>query len=138
RLRGQNSDEDEKFVRDLAADLQLKLYVKHFDTETIAQRRNQSIQLVARNLRYEWFETLCRKEACDFVLTAHHRNDDAETFFINLLRGTGLEGLTGIPEKNGKSIRPLLPFSRKEIQDYAHRHRIKWREDASNASDNYL
>lgn len=138
QLRAEKSLEDEKFVRNLAEKLDCRVYVKKFDTKKITKERNESTQMVARDLRYEWFEELCEMEEYSYVLTAHHLNDAIETFFINLLRGTGLEGLTGIPLKNNRIIRPLLNISRQEIQDYAYQNYIKWREDKTNATDNYL
>jgi tRNA(Ile)-lysidine synthase len=89
-------------------------------------------------LRYEWFSELLLDKKLDFVLTAHHLDDEIETFLINLTRGTGLEGLTGIPAKNEKTIRPLLKFSREQIDTFAKENNIKWREDSSNASNKYL
>ena len=95
-----------------------------------------SIQMTARQLRYDWFETLLVREGFDYVLTAHHADDVVETFMINLTRGTGIEGLAGIPIQNGVVVRPLLSFSRNEIEKYAAEHLISWREDSSN-SENY-
>jgi len=89
-------------------------------------------------LRYNWFYELLATESYDYILTAHHADDALETFLINFTRGTGLDGLTGIPAINEKTIRPLLLFSREEIEKYANENQIIWREDSSNASDNYL
>jgi tRNA(Ile)-lysidine synthase len=89
-------------------------------------------------LRYNWFYELLEKAPFDYILTAHHANDNLETFFIHLLRGTGLDGLVGIPVQNDKIIRPLLTFSRDEIFSFATEHKICWREDSSNSSDKYL
>ena len=94
--------------------------------------------MAARELRYNWFNELAEQLKFEYVLTAHHADDNLETFLINLSRGTGLDGLIGIPEINGNIIRPLLTFSRKEIQDYALKKQLKWREDSSNLSDKYL
>lgn len=134
-LRGKESDADEVFVRSLAEDLNVTIHVESFE---IPKNKTKSIQLDARNLRYAWFEKLCQENSYFFILTAHHLNDSIETFFINTLRGTGLEGLTGIPQINGRVVRPLLNFSRKEILVYAEEQKIKWREDRSNTSDDYL
>jgi tRNA(Ile)-lysidine synthase len=109
-----------------------------FDTEAFANDYKLSTQVAARDLRYNWFYELLETENYDYVLTAHHADDNLETFLINLSRGTGLEGLVGIPEQNDKIIRPLLPFSREEIANYAKENNIEWREDSSNASDKYL
>ena len=94
--------------------------------------------MAARELRYGWFMEILKNFKYDYLLTAHHLDDDLETFFINLSRGTGLSGFTGIPKKNNKIIRPLLDFSREEILQYAETNNLKWREDSSNASDKYL
>ena len=137
-LRGNESDEDESFVLQLAEDLELEVFLESFETETYAQEHKISIQMAARELRYVWFEELASQLHYDYILTAHHADDNLETFLINLSRGTGLDGLVGIPEKNGKLVRPLLPFSREEIQIFAGKNQIKWREDSSNASTKYL
>jgi tRNA(Ile)-lysidine synthase len=94
--------------------------------------------MAARELRYQWFYELAESLKFDYVLTAHHADDNLETFLINLTRGTGLNGLTGIPEKNENIVRPLLPFSREQLEVYAKENGLKWREDSSNASDKYL
>jgi len=137
-LRGKESDGDEQFVRNYAADNNIKIYVTHFDTIALANDAKVSIQIAARQLRYAWFDELLTKHNLDFLITAHHLDDSAETFLINFTRGTGLEGLTGIPQQNGKIVRPLLPFSRNEIEAYANENNIQWREDSSNSSDKYL
>ncbi len=137
QLRGKESDQDESFVRDLAIDLKVPVWVKKFNTRELVGE-GSSVQLIARKLRYEWFEELVEQEGFDFVLTAHHLNDDVETFFINLIRGTGIEGLAGIPVQNAEIVRPLLDFSRQEIRKFALSNKIRWREDSSNAQDDYL
>jgi tRNA(Ile)-lysidine synthase len=137
-LRDEESDIDEDFVATLAKKLKVKLFVENFDTEQYAKDNGLSIQMAARDLRYEWFEELRLKHQFDYTLTAHHANDSLETFFINLVRGTGLEGLSGINSDSNKIIRPLLNFSRKEIAAYAEENNISWREDSSNASTKYL
>ncbi|WP_372919842.1 tRNA lysidine(34) synthetase TilS [Salegentibacter sp.] len=137
-LRGNESDADEKFVKKLAVDMDCQVFTQNFDTKSYAGDKGLSIQMAARELRYKWFEELRLQHNYGFVLTAHHANDDVETFFINLVRGTGLEGLSGIQVENKKVIRPLLKFSRKEIEAYAREKKITWREDSSNASTKYL
>ncbi|PKD16640.1 tRNA(Ile)-lysidine synthetase [Salegentibacter salinarum] len=137
-LRDEESDADEDFVADFAKKLKVKLFVENFDTEQYAKDNGLSIQMAARDLRYEWFEELRLKYQYDYTLTAHHANDSLETFFINLLRGAGLEGLSGINSDSNKIIRPLLNFSRKEIEAYAIENNISWREDSSNTSTKYL
>lgn len=137
-LRGKDADLDEQFVKNTAKNFQIPCYTISFDTKKYARQKNVSIQMAARELRYNWFEELLKEQDLDYLLTAHHADDNLETFLINLSRGTGLEGLTGIPAVNGKTIRPLLPFSRKEIEQYAKEHDISWREDQSNKETKYL
>ena len=137
-LRGKESDADEGFVLELAENLDLEVFVQRFDTELYAKDNKRSIQMAARELRYSWFSELVEQLKFDFILTAHHADDNLETFLINFTRGTGLEGLTGIPEVNDKFIRPLLPFSSESILNYAQAHQIKWRDDSSNKSVKYL
>jgi tRNA(Ile)-lysidine synthase len=138
QLRGDESDADEQFVRDICEALHRPLFIEKFVTAAFAEDHKLSIQVVARNLRYEWFETLLQNHDYDYVLTAHHLDDRLETFLINFTRGTGLEGLMGIPEQNEHVVRPLLHFSRMEIETFALLHKLPWREDSSNASDKYL
>ena len=137
-LRGEESDQDEVFVKNLAKQLQVEVFIQSFQTELYAKDHQLSTQLAARELRYRWFEELAEKYHFNYILTAHHANDSLETYLINTTRGTGLNGLTGIPQQNGKTVRPLLPFSREEIQQYAKEQKIEWREDSSNASDKYV
>jgi tRNA(Ile)-lysidine synthase len=138
QLRGMESFEDQNFVQEYANANAISLFVTQFDTIAFADDYKLSTQVAARELRYNWFYELLETENYDYILTAHHADDNLETFLINLSRGTGLEGLTGIPEKNENIIRPLLLFSRQEIENYAKENNIKWREDSSNASDKYL
>lgn len=138
QLRGEESDEDENFVKNQIEKLQFPIFIQRFDTKAFAEQNKLSIQVVARNLRYEWFYTLLANHNFDYILTAHHLDDSLETFLINFTRGSGLDGLTGIPEQNDKIVRPLLAFSRKEIEAFAKENQITWREDSSNASDKYL
>lgn len=138
QLRGVESFGDQKFVQDFADTNKIPVYITQFDTLAFAKDYKLSTQVAARDLRYNWFYELLESENFDYILTAHHADDNIETFLINLSRGTGLEGLTGIPAENGNIIRPLLAFSRDEIAQYAHDHGIEWREDSSNASDKYL
>lgn len=138
QLRGAESDGDEAFIKVQCENLDTLVFVNHFDTKEFAEKQKQSIQVVARNLRYEWFHTLLVNNDYDYILTAHHLDDSLETFLINFTRGSGLDGLTGIPKQNGYIVRPLLPFSRSEIEAFAKENSIQWREDSSNASDKYL
>lgn len=138
KLRGKESDDDEAFVIELANRLNLEVFVEHFKTEDYASHEKLSIQMAARELRYEWFFDVAERLEFDYILTAHHADDNLETFLINLSRGTGISGLTGIPEINDNIVRPLLPFSRDELEAYAKANNLKWREDSSNNSDKYL
>jgi tRNA(Ile)-lysidine synthase len=138
QLRGNESNEDEKFVQNYVNQHQIKAFFIRFDTEKYAKINKLSTQVAARNLRYVWFNEIAETEKYDYILTAHHADDNLETFLINLSRGTGIGGLIGIPAKNEKIIRPLLIFSRAEIESFANKNNIVWREDSSNASDKYL
>ncbi|WP_347069958.1 tRNA lysidine(34) synthetase TilS [Flavobacterium sp. WV_118_3] len=137
-LRDAESDGDEDFVKQWCAKHSIRFFTTRFATQDYADTQKCSIQLAARELRYNWFSGLLENEGFDYLLTAHHLDDTLETFLINLTRGTGLEGLTGIPAQNGTIIRPLLPFGRNEIEAYATANSIVWREDSSNTSDKYL
>lgn len=136
-LRGVESDSETQFIESFCSSNGIPIRTKYFDTNTIAANTKESIQITARNLRYQWFNEIISL-GFDYVLTAHHLDDSLETVLINFSRGTGLEGLTGIPAQNGNIIRPLLPFSREEIEHFAEKNQIQWREDSSNASDKYL
>lgn len=137
-LREEESNKDEAFVLDLAETLEVEVFIQNFDTEAYAQANKSSIQMAARELRYDWFKELAEQLNFDYILTAHHADDNLETFLINFTRGTGLNGLTGIPMINDNVARPLLPFSRAQIEAFAKKEGIIWREDASNASRKYL
>lgn len=137
-LRGEESDQDEEFVIDLADKLSIPVFVESFDTENYANENKVSIQMAARELRYRWFAEIAKDLKFDFIVTGHHADDDMETFFINLSRGTGLRGLTGIPEVNENIVRPLKPFTRSEILEYAKKEKYYWREDSSNLKADYL
>lgn len=136
-LRGAESDEDEIFVREYCRENRIPFFVNRFNTAVFAEEKGLSIQMTARQLRYDWFETLRVREGYDYVLTAHQADDVLETFLINLTRGTGWDGLTGIPAQNGTIVRPLLPFSRTTIENYAAEYLISWREDSSNGNSYY-
>jgi len=137
RLRKVDSDLDEQFVNKLAIALNVPFYVTRFDTKQHAKQHKLSIQEAARNLRYKWFEKIRKENELDYILTAHNLNDSLETFLINLSRGTGLKGLTGIPTIHNKIIRPLSSFTRNEIEIFASHNNIKWREDKSNEETKY-
>lgn len=138
KLRYEDSDKDAEFVTELARNLNIKIHLKSFETSTYATENKISTQMAARDLRYSWFEDLILEFNYDFLLTAHHANDNLETVLINLTRGASLHGLTGIPEINGNIIRPLLPFTRSEIEKYTIANNISWREDESNSSKKYF
>ncbi|MCX2742558.1 tRNA lysidine(34) synthetase TilS [Mangrovivirga sp. M17] len=135
QLRGEESENDEEFVRQLANDLGVKCEVKKFDTLRVSAETGENTQVTARNLRYSWFENILGEK--DYILTAHHHNDNVETLIFNLIKGTGVKGLRGIPEKRGRIYRPLLNFSRDQIKNFAIKYGINWREDSSNYSDKY-
>jgi tRNA(Ile)-lysidine synthase len=138
QLRGIESFDDQYFVKQYAVANNIPVFITQFDTKAFSEDYKISTQVAARELRYNWFYELLETEKYDYILTAHHADDNLETFLINLSRGTGLEGLIGIPEQNEKVVRPLLAFSQEEIEDYASVNGIQWREDSSNASDKYL
>ncbi len=137
-LRGKESNKDEQFVIDLGKSLRVPAYSIRFETEKYATENGISTQMAARELRYNWFQKIRKKQHLDYILTAHHKEDVIETFLINLTRGTGLDGLTGIPAVNGNIIRPLLPFTRNEILVFAAKNKIQWQEDQSNSSIKYV
>ena len=138
KLRGKESDLDEEFIKNLNQISANQIFTIIFDTEKYAKEHKLSTQIAARELRYNWFQKLITEHKFEYVLTAHHADDNLETFLIHLTRGSGLDGFTGIPKVNGNIVRPLLAFSRKEILNYAKDHDIEWREDASNASNKYI
>ncbi|MGB3547174.1 MAG: tRNA lysidine(34) synthetase TilS [Saprospiraceae bacterium] len=133
----EEADGDEHFVRKLADYLEVPVYVKRFATKELAIERGLGIQELARDLRYEWLENVREQEGYDFLLTAHHLDDNLETLLLNLLRGTGPSGLRGILPVRGVIKRPLLDFSRADLEEFAAEQGISWREDASNAGDAY-
>lgn len=137
-LREEESNKDEDFVLELAEELDVEVFIQNFDTEVYAKEHRRSIQMAARELRYDWFKELAEQLKFDYILTAHHADDNLETFLINFTRGTGINGLTGIPMFNDNIVRPLLPFSREIIESYARGNGINWREDSSNSSRKYL
>ncbi len=137
-LRGKASDQDEAFVKQVAQKLQIPVFTQKFNTQQVAKQEKLSVQMAARKLRYDWFYKLTEEHQLDFIITAHHADDNLETFLINTIRGTGLDGLTGIPEQNDNIVRPLLPFSKEQIKAYATSNAISWREDHTNAEANYM
>jgi len=136
-LRGAESEQDQAFVNQLALTYQVPFFTKLFDTKIYAEQEKISIQMAARKLRYEWFEDLIKQQHADYILTAHHKSDIAETLLLNLTRGTGIAGLHGIKPKHGLLIRPLLFATRNELLAYVNTNRLKWQEDSSNNSTKY-
>jgi len=136
-LRGDESEKDMQLVEKLASDFDARYFIKKADTLKESDEKGISIQMAAREMRYEWFHDICKQNKIDYIVTAHHRNDQVETFFINLARGTGIEGLTGMKLTEGKLFRPLLGFSKTELEQYAKLHQLQWREDESNLSLKY-
>lgn len=137
QLRAGESDQDEAFVKQYCHRLRIDFFSQRFETNNYAEKTGLSIQMAARELRYEWFNEILIKENYHWLATAHHLNDNLETVLLRWTRGTSLELLTGIPLKNGKVIRPLLFATREEILSYATSRKINWREDTSNESDDY-
>ena len=138
KLRDEESDDDEEFVKNICKQNSIEFYSKSFETKKIKEKSNNSIQMIARDLRYEFFEELSSLLDIKHILTAHHLNDSLESFLINMSRGSGLDGLTGVPELNGKIKRPLIEFEKKDIIDFALNNNLSWREDSSNKSNSYL
>lgn len=136
-LRGEESDGDETFVRELAAQCNFPFFVTRPDVKGTAKSGSVSTQMAARALRYAWFEKVRAESGYEWIATAHHSNDSLETLLLNLTRGTGPAGLTGIAPVNGKVIRPLLFSNRAEVSRYAAENGIRWREDRTNVTDDY-
>ncbi len=136
-LRGAESDADEQWVRELAEQYKTEVRIRRVDTLAYADQHNVSVQVAARELRYNWFQELLRQGFGSRLLTAHHADDNLETVLMNFFRGTGINGLAGIPDRQEALIRPLLPFSKQEILEFARMRGLRWREDLSNQSDKY-
>ncbi len=137
KLRGEESDADEALVKRWTADRGIKFFSTSFETESYAKSEKISIEMAARDLRYSWFYDIMEKDGYEYLAIAHNLNDSVETLFLNLLRGTGIDGLSGIRVKNGRIIRPLLKFSRQEITDYATKEEIPYRIDRTNLESYY-
>jgi tRNA(Ile)-lysidine synthase len=136
-LRGKESDKDEELVRQFAADNNIPFFTTRFETKAYAKEKRLSVQMAARELRYDWFEEIRKTNGFDSVAVAHNLNDNIETLLINLIRGTGLAGMAGIKPLNNNIIRPLLFATRNKIQSYCDKNKIVFREDRSNADTNY-
>ncbi|MDQ2178637.1 tRNA lysidine(34) synthetase TilS [Marinifilum sp. D714] len=137
-LRGDESDGDFELVKNLGKQYNLPFYSKDFDTKAYADSNKLSIEMAARELRYEWFNKILELENYQYIAVGHHADDVAETVLINLVRGTGIHGLTGIKPKLGKIIRPLLPFTRKELEEFAEREGLNYREDSTNRETDFV
>lgn len=151
QLRGEESERDEAFVRELARSLAVPLFIKRFDTKSYAAERKVSIQVAARELRYHYFREILdgntnkdlmtgsadASASYRFLVTAHHLDDNIETVFMNFCKGTGIRGLRGIQSKQERIVRPLLFASREDIMEYAHQHDLHWIEDSSNDETKY-
>lgn len=136
-LRGEESDRDEVFVKRLCEKMRIPLHRIDFETERYAVENKISIEMAARELRYSWFAEIKKKTKADVIAVAHHQDDSVETILLNLIRGTGLNGLLGIRPKNGSIVRPLLCLSRKEIIDYLQEMRQEYVTDSTNLQDEY-
>lgn len=137
-LRGSESNQDEAFVATIAESFNVKFYVKHFKTREYAGFNKISVQMAARTLRYEWFEELLETERFSALATAHHLDDQIETFFINALRGTGISGLHGILPSRIRIVHPMMFAFRRQIEDFASDEAIAFREDSSNRTTKYV
>jgi tRNA(Ile)-lysidine synthase len=137
QLRSGEAEKEQSLVEKVCGEHKISLHVRAFDTAKYAGEHSLSIQVAARELRYSFFEELCTLEGYNYVATAHHHNDNLETVLLNLVRGTGIDGLTGIPPKNRRVIRPMLFATRQAIADYAKEYDLEWREDSSNSEDHY-
>jgi tRNA(Ile)-lysidine synthase len=136
-LRGEDSDGDEAFVRDWAESNGIEFFTTRFDTRAYSARKGISIEMAARELRYGWFGTLLDGHGFNWLVIAHNRNDAAETMYLNLLRGTGIRGISGMKELSGKIIRPMLSFTRMQIEEFALENKVRHREDATNGDSSF-
>lgn len=136
-LRGEESDRDEDFVRNFCRSLNIKCHSIHFETRRYAAQQSISIEMAARELRYNWFSKIYEESDCQVVAVAHHKDDSVETMLLNLIRGTGINGLLGIRPKNGNVVRPLLCASRQEVVAYLHRMNQTYVTDSTNLEDEY-
>ena len=137
-LRGEESNRDDKFAEEFAASLNIPFFKKDFDTISIAKERGISIEMAARDLRYQWFAELRESQRADVIAVAHHRDDNVETLLLNLIRGTGIKGLTGIQPRNEYVVRPLLCLSKNEILQYVQNNNLSFINDSSNEQDEII
>ncbi|MCS6794427.1 MAG: tRNA lysidine(34) synthetase TilS [Raineya sp.] len=131
------ADKEAEFVENLANTWQVPFYFRQFNTAEFAEKAGVSIQMAARQLRYNFFEQIRKQESYNYIATAHHLNDSLETAIFNFTKGTGIAGLRGILAKNGYIVRPLLFATKQQIREYAQSHHLQWLEDSSNATDDY-
>lgn len=136
KLRGEDSNLDQKVVEDFCFKNEIKFHL--YEVSEQDNKPENSIQLWARELRYDFFKQIREKENLEFLVTAHHLNDQLETFIINLSKASGIKGLSGIPANDNKILRPLLHFSKNEIYNFAQKNQIEYREDLSNKKSDYL
>ena len=137
KLRDNHSDEDEDFIKNLGNKYEIKFHIKSFETASYAKKNNLSIQMAARQLRYNWFNSLLINRNANYIATAHNKDDSIETFFINLIRGSGIRGLVGIKQTD-KIIRPFLSIEKNQIINFLNKNKFKYREDITNSSLKYL
>lgn len=137
-LRDIESDQDEQFVKDIANKYSIRYFVRSFDTLKFAEQNKLSVQMAARQLRYDWFEELLVENNFSCIATGHHKDDSIETFLINFIRGSGISGLCGIQMKNNNIVRPLLSLTRNQIDEFLTKKSIKYRNDSSNSDIKYL
>ncbi len=138
KLRNEESDRDESFVREFVDDFNIPAFFINFETTEYAKSHNISIEMAARDLRYDWFEKVRLEQNASYIAVAHHIDDNIETLLMNLVRGTGLRGMTGIPVRNGHVIRPMLCCTREDILAYLVRFNLQFVEDSTNASSDYM
>lgn len=137
QLRGSSSDKDSELVEEVCNKYNIKIHIKKIDSFKFKES-NLSLQMIARNIRYNFFNYLCNKYSLDIISTAHHQDDQIETFFIKLFRSSGLKGLSGMSLLENKRFHPLLNFSKKELLIFALKEQIYWRDDTSNTKNIYL
>lgn len=137
KLRGEESEGDELFVKTVCEANGILFFTTSFDTNNYAEARKISIQMAARELRYQWFRQLMKQHGFSKVATAHHADDQSETIFLNMVKGEGLNGLTGMPLNKRNVIRPMMFATKENLEHLARNTHLKWREDSTNKEDNY-
>ncbi|MEN8928773.1 MAG: tRNA lysidine(34) synthetase TilS [Flavobacteriales bacterium] len=137
KLRKGEADQDQEFVKEIAEQNQVEFHTIDFDTLRYKKEKGLSTQMAARELRYDWFQKLRTEKVCDFIVTAHHLDDNVETVLLNLTRGTGIDGVTGMKRISNFIFRPLLQIKKEKIRKYAQENQVEFREDHSNDSNDY-